>query len=36
MLCAASNAIEDLLPLVPAALKAIEIVQPAEVVRIEA
>jgi hypothetical protein len=31
-----SNAIEDLLPLIPEALKAIETVQPGQVVRVEA
>jgi hypothetical protein len=36
VLCAVSNALEDLLPLVPAALTAIEIVQPGQVVRVEA
>lgn len=36
VLCAASNAIEDLLPLVPEALKAIESVQPGQVIRVEA
>ena len=36
VLCAASNALEDLLPLVPAALTAIENVRPGQVVRIEA
>ena len=36
VLCAASNAIEDLLPLVPAALKAIEKVQPGQAIRVEA
>ncbi len=35
VLCAASNALEDLLPLVPAALTAIEEVQPGQVVRIK-
>lgn len=34
--CAASNALEDLLPLVPDGLKAIETVQPGQVIRIEA
>ena len=36
VLCAASNAIEDLLPLVPEALKAIDAVQPGQVLRVEA
>ena len=36
VLCALSNAIEDLLPLIPAALIAIEAVQPGQVVRVEA
>ena len=36
VLCAASNAIEDLLPLVPNALRAIDVVQPGQVVRVEA
>lgn len=36
VLCAASNALEDLLPLVPAALAAIDAVQPGQVVRVEA
>jgi hypothetical protein len=36
VLCAASNALEDLLPLIPAALAAIEAVQPGEVVRVQA
>lgn len=36
VLCAASNAIEDLLPLVPKALKAIELVQAGQVVRVKA
>lgn len=35
VLCAVSNALEDLLPLVPAALIAIEAVQPGQVVRVE-
>jgi hypothetical protein len=34
--CAASNALEDLLPLVPDGLKAIEMVRPGQVIRIEA
>ena len=34
--CAASNALEDLLPLVPDGLKAIATVQPGQVIRIEA
>lgn len=36
VLCAASNAIEDLLPLVPGALTAIGVIQPGQVVRVEA
>jgi hypothetical protein len=36
VLCAASNALEDLLPLVPKALAAIETVQPGQLVRVEA
>lgn len=36
VLCADSNALEDLLPLVPAALTAIEAVQPGQVVRVQA
>jgi len=36
VLRAASNAIEDLLPLVTAALTAIEVVQPGQLVRVEA
>jgi hypothetical protein len=36
VLCAESNALEDLLPLIPAALTAIEAVQPGQVVRVEA
>lgn len=36
VLGAASNAIEDLLPLIPAALTAIDAVQPGQVVRVEA
>lgn len=36
VLCAASNAIEDLLPLVSKARRAIEVVQPGQVVRVEA
>lgn len=36
VLCASSNAIEDLLPLVAGVLKAIESVQPGQVVRVEA
>ncbi len=35
VLCGASNALEDLLPLVPNALKAIEVVQPGQVIRVE-
>ena len=36
VLCALSNALEDLLPLIPAALIAIEAIQPGQVVRVEA
>lgn len=36
VLCAASNALEDLLPLVPAALTAIAAVRPGQLVRVEA
>lgn len=36
VLCAVSNALEDLLPLVPGALTAIETVEPGQVVRVEA
>jgi hypothetical protein len=36
VLCAASNALEDLVPLVPAAIRAIEAVQPSQVLRVEA
>ena len=36
VLCAVSNAIEDLLPLVPSALKVIEVLHPGQVVRVEA
>jgi hypothetical protein len=36
VLRADSNALEDLLPLIPAALAAIEAVQPGQVVRVEA
>jgi len=36
VLCAASNALEDLLPLVPAALTAIATVRPGQLVRVEA
>jgi len=36
VLCAASNALEDLLPLVPAGLTAIATVQPGQLVRVEA
>jgi hypothetical protein len=35
VLCAVSNALEDLLPLLPAVLMAIETVQPGQVVRVE-
>jgi hypothetical protein len=36
VLCAASNALEDLVPLVPEALAAIEAIQPGQLVRVEA
>ena len=36
VLCASSNALEDLLPLVPASLTAIAIVRLGQVVRVEA
>ena len=36
VLCASSNALEDLLPLIPAALIAIEAIQLGQVVRVEA
>ena len=36
VLCAASNALEDLLPLVPAALAAFETIQPGQLIRVEA
>lgn len=36
VLCAASNALEDLVPLIPRALAAIEAIQPGRVVRVEA
>jgi hypothetical protein len=36
VLCAVSNTLEDLVPLVPKALAAIETVQPGRVVRVEA
>jgi hypothetical protein len=36
VLCAESNALEELLPLIPAALTAIESVQTGQVVRVEA
>jgi hypothetical protein len=36
VLCSSSNALEDLLPLVPKALTAIETVQPGQVLRVEA
>jgi hypothetical protein len=36
VLCAASNALEDLVPLIPVALAAIETIQPGRVVRVEA
>jgi len=36
VLCASSNALEDLLPRVPASLTAIATVRPGQVVRVEA
>ena len=36
VLCGVSNALEDLMPLVPAAINAIEVVQPGQVLRVEA
>ena len=36
VLCAPSNALEDLLPLVPAALTAFETIQPGQLIRVEA
>jgi hypothetical protein len=36
VLCGASNALEDLVPIVPAALRAIEVVQVGQVLRVEA
>jgi len=36
VLCAASNALEDLLPLIPAALVVIDSCEPGQVVRVEA
>ena len=36
VLCADSNALEDLLPLMPTALTAIEAVQPGQVIRVQA
>ena len=36
VLCGASNALEDLLPLIPAALTALASIQPGQVVRVEA
>ncbi len=36
VLCAPSNALEDLLPLVPSTLAAIQSVQPGQVIRVEA
>jgi predicted nuclease of predicted toxin-antitoxin system len=36
VLCAASNALEDLVPLVPAAIQAIQVVQAGQVLRVEA
>jgi hypothetical protein len=36
VLCGASNAIEDLVPLVPAAIDAIQVVQAGQVLRVEA
>lgn len=35
VLCAASNALEDLMPLVPAALQAIADVRPGQVIRVQ-
>jgi hypothetical protein len=35
VLCGASNALEDLVPLVPATLNAIEVVRAGEVLRVE-
>jgi Domain of unknown function (DUF5615) len=36
VLCAASNALEDLLPLVPSALTTFDTIQPGQLVRVEA
>ena len=36
VLCGASNALEDLVPLIPNAIKSIEVVQPGQVLRVEA
>jgi hypothetical protein len=36
VLCAASNALEDLVPLIPGALAAIEAIRPGQVARVEA
>jgi hypothetical protein len=36
VLCGASNALEDLVPLVPAAISAIEVVRAGQVLRVEA
>jgi hypothetical protein len=36
VLCGASNALEDLLPLIPSALAACESIQPGQLVRVEA
>ena len=36
VLCAVSNALEDLVPLIPDALAAIDAIQPGQVVRVEA
>ena len=36
VLCGASNALEDLLPLIPAALAAFQTIQPGRLVRVEA
>jgi hypothetical protein len=36
VLCGASNTVEDLLPLIPAALTALASIQPGQVVRVEA
>jgi hypothetical protein len=36
VLCGPSNALEDLVPLIPAAISAIEVVRPGQVLRVEA